>query len=107
MKDFTSQAFINPIIDEIKIEYTANKNKRTLHALNCDVLLEGKKRNCHAVRANQPFHIFTAKVKELYKQVADYSEYASTYSGELDVWRYNEQERIQHAIRDRLIEIYA
>lgn len=108
MKDFTTADYINPIIGYFKAFYTPVKDRRTLEALNCTVLLKKNRVNEYkAIRANEPLYTFNNPVKELYAEVADYAEYASTEPGELDEWRYNEEERIQAAIRDRLIEIYA
>lgn len=107
MKDFTTPDHINPIIGYFKAFYTPVKDKRTLEALNCTVLLKRAKLNEYkAIRANDAFYAYNIAVKELYSEVEDYADYASTEPGELDQWRYNEESRIQTAIRDRLIEVY-
>lgn len=108
MKDFTTADYINPIIGYFKAFYTPVKDKKILEALNCTVLLKKNRVNEYkAIRAKQPLYTYNPAVKELYAEIADYAEYASTEPGELDEWMYNEEERVQETIRDRLIEIYA
>ena len=108
MKDFTTTDYIEPIIGYFKAFYTPVRDKKTLEALNCTVLLKRARVNEYkAIRANEAFYAYNSPVKELYAEVEDYAEYASTEPGELDQWRYNEEKRIQTAIRDRLIEVFA
>jgi len=108
MKQFTTNEYIDPIIAEVKAFYTPIKDPVVLKALNCNVLLQkNRTRDCKAIRSNDYFFIYTPSVKELYAEVKDFAEYASTEPGELDKWEMQEMDRIQKTIRDRLIEIYA
>lgn len=108
MKDFTTNEYIDPVITYFKALYTPIKDAKVLECLNCTVLLKyNHANNYKAIRKGEAFYTLCQPVKDLYQEVRDYAEYASTEPEELDEWRYREEQRIQHTIRDRLIEIYA
>jgi hypothetical protein len=105
MKDFTTAEYIDPVIAVFKALYHPITDKSVCDALNCDLVMQSNhSRNAFCVRAGEPF--YTSVANDVYKQIKDYAEYASTEDGELDGWGWNEQQRVQHKIRDRLIEIY-
>ena len=107
MKDFTKYEYIEPIINIYRALYTPIKDKSVLNALHCDVLLQSNhSRNAIAVRHDDCFYGSTG-TKDLFAEVAEYAESASTYDGELSDWEWQEKDRIQLAIRDRLIEVFA
>ena len=107
MKDFTKQEYIEPIISIYRALYTPIKDKSVLNALHCDVLLQSHySKNAIAVRHDDCFYGSTG-IKDLYAEVTEYAKSASTYDGELSDWEWQEKDRIQLAIRDRLIEAFA
>lgn len=109
MKTFSTPEYITPIINVISALYDAITDPVVCSALHCDLLLQSHhSRNALAVRRDQPFYFGSScgLVKELYNDIKDYSETASTYDGELDSWRYAEEQRVQHAIRDALLAKY-
>ena len=106
MKDFTTSEYIDPIIAAYKALYDPITDKRVLNALHCDLLLQSHhSRDAQAVRAGEAFysHFF----KDVNSEIDEYAEYASTYKDELSEWKWNEKQRVHHAIRDRLLEMYA
>lgn len=108
MKSFTTAEYIDPIITYFMALYTPIKDKKVLEALHCNVLLQSNhSNNAYAIRRDNPFYCSNHITRELYKELSDYAESASTYDGELDGWRYAEQDRIQHTIRDRLIDVFS
>ena len=108
MKDFTTKEYIDPIIAQVKAFYTPIKDPVILKALNCTVLLKNNHtRDYKAVRKQDYFFLYNPAIKDLYAEVKDYANYASTEPGELDTWEIQEKDRIQETIRDRIIEIYA
>lgn len=107
MKDFTTTEFIKPIIEEFTSVYKNITTDYYKKHLNCDLLFEKGKHNATAVRRNQAFHYYGKSVIELEKKIRDFAKCAETYEGELDKWEWNEEERVQNAIRDELLKLYA
>ena len=108
MKSFTTPEYIEPIITHFKAFYTPIKDKAILTALNCDVLLKNNHSGDYkAIRNRDCFYVYCTPVKDVYNAIQDFANYASTYEGELDQWMYDEQERLQNTIKNRLIELYA
>lgn len=107
MKDFTTTEYITPVIEEIKEKYfLVNPDQTVKKCLNCVGLLHRKTTNEYiALRTGGPFFIWQhiTTIKNLYNVLKEWTKAAETYSGELDPWRYREEDAIQHAIRDRLI----
>lgn len=109
MKSFTTPEYINPILEEIRRSYTPQYNKKSLAALDCVVLLQKRKgRDCIALRTPNKgaFYYYSDTVKSLFSEVRSYAEAAETYAGELDTWRFQEQQRIMEAVRAALLEEY-
>ena len=108
MKDFTTPEYIDPVIAYFSALYTPVTDKRVMNALHCDLLMQSNhSRNAYVLRAGEPFYTSVHPVREIYNEIHEYAEYASTEDGELDEWSWNEQTRVNAAIRDRLIAKYA
>lgn len=110
MKDFTTPDYINPVMGELRAFYTPVTDNAVLRALNCNLIMQSNHtRNALVVRAGQPFYYYSTSpaMKQIYKDIEDYANYASTEDGELDEWQWSEKQRVQAAIRDRLIAKYA
>lgn len=111
MKDFTTPEYITPIIEEIKARFYPVTDNCVKAALNCDLLMQNRRsRDAFCVRAKQPFYYFSSSngaMQRVYEKIKEYTEYAETEPGELHKWQYNEEKRVQHAIRDALLTLYA
>ena len=107
MKDFTTLEYITPVIEEIKEKYLLlNPDQTVKKCLNCVGLLRKKSTNEYiALRTGGPFFIWEhiTTIKKLYKDLQTWVMAAETYPGELDTWRYREENAIQHAIKNQLI----
>lgn len=109
MKDFTTPEYINPIIEEIKTEYSPEYSPAALKALDCIVILNKKRsRNSLAIRTPDKggFYYSSPATHKVYKALAEYAAAAETEPGELDRWTWKEHTRIQEAIRAALIQEY-
>lgn len=109
MKDFTTAEYVDPVLDWFREKYNPVTDNVTLvsDTLHCELLLKGKHSNDYkAVRKNDVFFVYCPPVKKVYEEIKEFAEMASTYDGELDDWKWEEQQRFQNAIRDRLLEIY-
>ncbi len=107
MKDFTTPEYITPVIEEIKEKYfLVDPDQTVKKCLNCVGLLHRKATNEYiALRTGGPFFIWQhiTTIKKLYKDLETWTKAAEAYTGELDTWRDREEDAIQHAIRNQLI----
>lgn len=109
MKDFTTPAYIAPIMDEIRTLYKPITDRATCTCLDCIVLLQKRNsRDAYAVRTPDKgaFYYSGPAVKHLFKQIDEWTQAAETEPGELDRWQWYEHQQIQEAIRAGLIEKY-
>lgn len=109
MRKFYKPEDIAPIIEEINTLYTAEKHPAALAALDCVAILQKKKsRDCIALRAPHKggFFYYSETVRQLFKELDDWTEAAETEPGELYLWKLEEMDRIQDAIRMALIAKY-
>lgn len=109
MKDFTTPEYITPVINEIFENYKPIRgNSAALKSLNAIGLLKKKKgREYIAIRTPGAggFYYFSGKaIKALLKELDSWTAAAETEPGELDTWKYREENRIQEAIRAGIIK---
>lgn len=109
MKAFYTPEHIAPILAEIRAFYTPVNNPAALAALDCIALLQkNRSREYKAIRTPEKggFYHSSRATKELFGELAAWTEAAETEPGELDDWRHAEERRIMEAIRAALIEEY-
>ena len=113
MKDFTTDNYINPIIQEIKALYTIVKDNNLKVYFdkindNCKLLLCFQ--NLYSpvyVNSDMPILPKTPQtLKALYREIDNYSSYAATYTGELDQWNDHEKDLVLEAIKQKLLSLY-
>ena len=110
MIHYTAPAYIEPITAEILNNYSIINDETARRCLDCIAILQHKhSRNALILRAGAAFYYTgngkSEAIKALYTDLNDYTRAAETEPGDLDKWKYNEQQRIQDAIRDNLIKI--
>lgn len=103
MKKFYTPEYIAPIIDEIKSKFEPETRPEVLKALNAKLLLKNKKSNDYRVIRETCFFYYGEATRKLYKELDTWTEAAETEPGELDTWKYKEQDRIQEATRKAIL----
>ena len=106
MKDFTTSAYIDPAIIEIKKKYQIKSDSIYKVYFNCDLLLKKNIGNeCIVIEHNKDLFIPNLdSIQTIFNAIEAYTEAAETSPGELGIWNYREKTRVYNAIRDRLIE---
>lgn len=106
MKDFTTSAYIDPAIIEIKKKYQIKNDSIYKEYFNCDLLLKKKAGNDCIIlsRSKDLFIPGLDSIQVIFNAIEAYTEAAETYPGELGIWNYREKARVYNAIKDRLIE---
>ena len=106
MKNFTTPEYITPIIEEIKTIYKPAGGPEALRALNCLALLQQRRGRAYmAIRTPEAgaFFYYGKAARKVYAELESWTAAAETEPGELDRWRWAEENRIQEAIREALI----
>lgn len=106
MKDFTTSAYIDPALIEIKNKFDLHTETLYKEYFNCDLLLKKKAGNDCIIlsRSKDLFIPGIESIQTIFRAIEAYKEAAETYPGELNIWSYKEKQRVYNTIRDRLIE---
>lgn len=110
MKDFTKAEYISPIITEIISNHEIDKSiseyfPGVIAILSNPLSNEGFfLKPVDDYLTNPEFYRLSKHAENLYRSLAEYSEAAETYPGELWTWYNREHERITRTINEALIK---
>lgn len=111
MKDFTTSAYITPVIDQIEHTYFIDRAPAEVKAIfKCDLILTPalyKSPDRYLIskdRENLLPNI--SEFKNIFTQIDQYTAAAETYAGELDQWSSREKDEVIKAVYITLIDKY-
>lgn len=111
MKDFTTAAYIKPIVDEINRKYYIDRPTKEVKAIfNCDLVLTPateNTRNRFLINPDRDSLLpDISKFFDVFQEITLFSKAAETYAGELDQWEDREKDRVIKATYNELLRQY-